>query len=50
MVNLSEEEINALNKYLYANYLIIQCKDAALSISTQTWETIEMRMLLVKNN
>jgi nucleoside-triphosphatase THEP1 len=50
MVNLSEEEINALNKYLYANYLIIQCKDAALSISTQTWETIETRMLLVKNN
>ena len=50
MVNLSEEEINALDKYLYANYLIIQCKDAALSISTQTWETIETRMLLVKNN
>ena len=50
MVNLSEEEINALDKYLYANHLIIQCKDAALSISTQTWETIETRMLLVKNN
>ena len=50
MVNLSEEEINALDKYLYANYLIIQCKEAALSVSKQIWETIETRMLLVKNN
>lgn len=50
MVNLSQEEIKDLDKYLYANYLIIQCKEAALSISTQTWETIETRMLLVKNN
>ena len=50
MVNLSEEEINDLDKYLYANYLIIQCKEAALSVSKQIWETIETRMLLVKNN
>jgi len=50
MVNLSEEEIKDLDKYLYANYLIIQCKEAALSVSKQIWETIETRMLLVKNN
>ncbi|MBD2389908.1 NACHT domain-containing protein [Aphanizomenon flos-aquae NRERC-008] len=50
MVNLSEEEFNDLDKYLYANYLIIQCKEAALSVSKQIWETIETRMLLVKNN
>ncbi|MCE2718937.1 MAG: NACHT domain-containing protein [Dolichospermum sp.] len=50
MVNLSEEEIKDLDQYLYANYLIIQCKEAALSVSKQIWETIETRMLLVKNN
>ncbi|MDB9486602.1 hypothetical protein PN492_08585 [Dolichospermum circinale CS-537/01] len=50
MVNLSEEEIKDLDKYLYANYLIIQCKEAALSVSKQTWETIETRMFLVKNS
>ncbi|MFO5473300.1 MAG: NACHT C-terminal helical domain 2-containing protein, partial [Dolichospermum sp.] len=50
MVNLSQEEINDLDKYLYANYLIFQCKEAALSVSKQIWETIETRMLLVKNN
>ncbi|MDB9459972.1 hypothetical protein PN473_16430, partial [Dolichospermum circinale CS-545/17] len=27
MVNLSEKEIKDLDKYLYANYLIIQCKE-----------------------
>ena len=50
MVNLSEEEIKDLDQYLYANYLIFQCKEAALSVSKQIWETIETRMLLVKNN
>ena len=50
MVNLSKEEINALDNYLYANFLIIQCKDAALSVTKTTWEAIEARMLLVGNN
>ena len=50
MVDLSEEEINALNNYLYANYLIIQCKNAALSVTKTTREAIEARMLLVGNN
>ena len=47
MVNLSEEEAKALGDYLYANYLIIQCKQAAVRVSPQTWEAIEARMLLV---
>ncbi|WP_375510441.1 NACHT domain-containing protein [uncultured Nostoc sp.] len=49
IVNLSEEEIEALENYLYANYLIIQCKQAAVRASPQTWEAIEARMLLVPN-
>jgi hypothetical protein len=50
MVNLSQEEITALNNFLYANYLIIQCKEAAVRVSPKTWEAIEGRMLLVTNN
>ncbi|MDZ8221879.1 NACHT C-terminal helical domain 2-containing protein [Nostoc sp. ChiVER01] len=46
MVKLSKEEIKALENYLYANYLIIQCKQAAVRVSPQTWEAIEARMLL----
>jgi hypothetical protein len=47
MVNLSKEEAEALGDYLYANHLIIQCKQAAVRVSPQTWEAIEARMLLV---
>ncbi|QSJ20476.1 NACHT domain-containing protein [Nostoc sp. UHCC 0702] len=47
MVNFSKEEEKALNNYLFANYLIIQCKQAAVRVSPQTWEAIETRMLLV---
>ncbi|MEH2423281.1 MAG: NACHT domain-containing protein [Nostoc sp.] len=47
MVNLSEEEAKALRDYLYANHFIIQCKQAAVRVSPQTWEAIEARMLLV---
>jgi hypothetical protein len=50
MINLSKEEIKALNNYLYANYLIIKCKEAAVQVSPATWETIEARMLLVGSN
>ncbi len=50
MVNLSQEEITALNNFLYANYLIIQCKEAAVRVSPKTWEAIEGRMLLLTNN
>jgi hypothetical protein len=50
MVNLSEEEITAFSNYLYANHLIIQCKEAAVRVSPTTWEGIEARMLLVDKN
>lgn len=47
IVDLSNAESKALDNYLYANYLIIQCKEAAVRVSPQTWEGIEARMLLV---
>ncbi|MEH2309740.1 NACHT C-terminal helical domain 2-containing protein [Nostoc sp.] len=50
MVNLSEEEAKALGNYLHPNHLIIQCKQAAVRVSPQTWEAIEARMLLVPSD
>jgi hypothetical protein len=50
MVNLSVEEAQAWKNYLYANYLIIKCKESAVRVSPKTWEAIEERMLLVPNN
>ncbi|MBD2523054.1 NACHT domain-containing NTPase [Nostoc sp. FACHB-133] len=47
MIDLSKAEAEAFGNYLYANYLIIQCKQAAVRVSPQTWEAIEARMLLV---
>ena len=50
IVKLSQEEAEALRDYLYANYLIVQCKEAAVRISAKTWEEIESRMLVVPEN
>jgi energy-coupling factor transporter ATP-binding protein EcfA2 len=47
LVNLSEEEAKAIGSYLYANWLIVQCKQAAVRVSPKTWEGIEERMLQV---
>jgi hypothetical protein len=49
LVNLSEEEVKDLENYLYANYLMVQCKQAARRVSPKTWEEIEARMLRVPN-
>ena len=50
IVKLSKEEAEAVGGYIYANYLIIQCKEAAVRISAKTWEEIESRMLVVSEN
>jgi len=50
IINLSWEEVKALGNYLYANYLIIQCKQASVRVSAATREGIEERMLLVPSN
>ena len=47
-VNLSDAEANALNNYLYANQLIMWCKEAAVRVSPQVWAGIEERMLTVR--
>lgn len=44
-ISLSTEEHRKLERYLYANWLIIRCKQAAVRVSLQTWQTIEDRML-----
>jgi hypothetical protein len=50
LVNLSEEEAQAWTNYLYANYLMMRCKEAAVRVSLKIWAEIEERMLLVPNN
>lgn len=47
LVNLSKEERKALENYLNANLLMVQCKQAAVRVSPKTWEAIEERMLLL---
>ncbi|MGA7935895.1 MAG: NACHT domain-containing protein [Kovacikia sp.] len=46
-INLSTDELRCLERYLYANWLIVRCKQAAVRISPQTWEAIEGRMLRI---
>ena len=48
LVNFSETEAMALNKYLYANKLIVLCKEAAVRVSPQVWAVIEKRILTMK--
>ena len=51
VVDLSKSEIEALDNYLYANLLMVECKRAAVRVSRETWSGIESRMLLpVRNN
>ena len=46
MLDLSESEMKALYNYFNANLLMVQCKEAAMRVSRETWEGIESRMLL----
>ena len=48
-VNLDKLEVKALTDYLYANELIVRCKEAAVRVSPQVWAGIEERMLTVRN-
>lgn len=44
LVSVSEKEAEALKNYLYINCLILNCKQAAVIVSQNTWKTIEARM------
>jgi hypothetical protein len=46
-IQLSKTEVNALGKYLKALQLIVDCKDAAESLSSKAWEEIENQFLTV---
>jgi hypothetical protein len=46
-ISLSKEELRKLEHYLYANWLLVRCKQSAVRVSTQTWAGIESRMLKV---
>ncbi|MFG6094390.1 NACHT domain-containing protein [Leptothoe sp. ISB3NOV94-8A] len=45
LITFSLEEAQALEKYLYAVELIIDCKNAAVRVSRKEWEAIESRLL-----
>jgi predicted NACHT family NTPase len=47
---LSEDERTALSNYLYANELLIRCKESAVRYSPQVWHEIEARMLTVQTD
>ncbi len=49
-LDLTKAEIQSLENYLYANLLIVQCKEAAFRVSPQVWDAIESRMLTVHDN
>lgn len=44
-INLSNEELRKLDRYLYTTWLMIRCKQSAVRLSSQTWQAIEARML-----
>ncbi|BAS58833.1 signal transduction protein with Nacht domain-containing protein [Leptolyngbya boryana NIES-2135] len=50
LLKLSQEERQSLENYLYANELMIRCKEAALRVSPQVWDAIESRMLTVSDD
>ncbi|MBW4694733.1 MAG: NACHT domain-containing protein [Lyngbya sp. HA4199-MV5] len=50
LVDLSKKESQPLAEYLYANELMVRCKEAAVRVSRETWEAIEARMLTVQTS
>lgn len=48
LVNLTEAELQSLEHYLYAYWLIVRCKQAAVRVSPNVWQGIEARMLRIE--
>ena len=47
LVNLSKKEFDAIDEqYLYANLLMVECRQASVRVTSRTWKEIESRMLL----
>jgi hypothetical protein len=49
MVDLSSEEMKAINIYLYTTKLLIECDRAAVRRTSKVWKQIEERMLRPKD-
>ncbi|KAM3094074.1 NACHT domain-containing protein [Phormidesmis sp. 146-35] len=49
LVDLPEAENDALENYVYANWLMVQCRQAAVRVSPKTWAEIESRMVTVRD-
>jgi hypothetical protein len=49
LVDLSEAENDALDNYFYANWLMVQCRQAAVRVLPTTWAGIEDRMVTVRD-
>ncbi|MGJ3244725.1 MAG: NACHT domain-containing protein [Elainellaceae cyanobacterium] len=47
ILELSDKENEAFNNYVYANELMVRCREAAVRVSPQVWEGIEERMVTV---
>lgn len=47
LVELSSKEAADLKKYIYANRLLVECKNSAISIDKDQWNRIEDRMLTI---
>lgn len=45
-IELSGQYLTAITDYLYANELIVACKETAIQVSQKTWYEIQGRMLL----
>ncbi|MBD2022394.1 NACHT domain-containing protein [Leptolyngbya sp. FACHB-36] len=45
LVDLTEPELQSLETYLYANWLIVRCRQSAVRVSPATWGAIEARLL-----
>jgi tetratricopeptide (TPR) repeat protein len=42
MINLSKNEIDLLNNYIYANWLLIECEQSAVRRTPEVWNRIEV--------
>jgi len=50
LLNLSKAELTALQNYLYANELMVRCKESAVLVKKVVWSGIEERMLKVQGD
>ena len=42
---ISQQEVDSLKSYFYANLLMVKCQKMAVTVSPKTWKEIESRML-----